>query len=133
MFEKLLRFSFVGLVGTGIDFIFFCFAMIMGATPGYSRAVGYVAGSSWSLTANRKWVFPNSLSIKIVWKFAVTYGLSGAVAVFIQSRASSATTLSFESVFFFFVSVLVATAINFSLLSIWVFRSRHNGENNDEV
>lgn len=122
--EKLFRFSFVGLVGTGIDFIFFSIAMTVGAMPGCSRATGYVAGSSWAFIANRKWVFPNSWSISVVWKFAVTYCLSGMVAVLIQSNATSTNTLSMESVLFFFVSVILATAINFSLLSLWVFRSK---------
>lgn len=121
--SKFLRYGLVGLVGTILDFMLFTVFMLLGFPAGISRAVGYLAGSSWAYFLNRFWVFSPGKGLLSPFKFVATYATSGAIAVWIQASATDPEGYSLQAVFIFALSITVATLVNFISLKFWVFPS----------
>lgn len=121
--SKFVRYGFVGLVGTTLDFMLFTVFMLLGLPAGISRAVGYLAGSSWAYFLNRFWVFSPGTGLFSPFKFVATYATSGAIAVWIQASATDTRGFSLQAVLIFSLSIIVATLINFISLKFWVFSS----------
>jgi putative flippase GtrA len=120
--NKLVRFSLVGAVGTGLDITVFSLALLLGFGPAVSRAMGYTFGTLWAFFLNRRWVFNSQTRFSRFIPFSLTYLFSGFIVVFIQSLGPEGTEFNGGVFLAFGISVAIGALINFLLLRYLVFR-----------
>ena len=119
---KFIKFSVVGLGATAIDVLFFFAAVSIGLDEVLSRAISYLAGTSWAFLLNSLWVFRASLKIRLALQFLTVYSLTGLLSVSVQwlgTLWSSRPELTFAA---YGTSVVLAACSNFGGLRFWVFR-----------
>lgn len=119
---KLMRFSLVGLAGTLLDFLIFSVVLLSFQNPTIARALAYLMGTIWAFFLNRNWVFNHERNFSRVIPFLSTYGLTGALAIYIQYLFEVTSNTLLNSYIGYFSSVLMTSILNFLFLNI-VFRN----------
>lgn len=123
-FEQLIKFSFVGILNTLIDFaVFFVGFYLFKLGYSISQAAGYICGMINSFLLNKSWTFEDKSNNKLIIK-AIKFSIVNIVSLGVSIYAINFFAKKlFLNVFFskIFATVL-AQGINFIGYKFWVFK-----------
>jgi len=118
--EKYAKFIISGGVSTIIDFVIYTLlTSIIAITP--SKAISISCSSLLAFVLNKNWVFSNSNANKKTTLFR--YCIVFLINLFVNVTSNGLIyEFTGKKIFSFFIATILASIVNFSLQSKWVFK-----------
>lgn len=123
LFVKFIKYSFVGIICTGIYFIsMFIIIEFLNREPVFAATISFLIMTIFSYTLNKKYTFGGKYSHQQLLRFLVV-----SLVGFILNFVIIYTVVNILSLHYSIgevVTILVIPLVNFTLNNLWTFKKR---------
>lgn len=121
-YKEIMKFSIVGLINTGVDFVLFAILLFLGFPVLVSQAISYCCGVGNSYWLNRTWTFQNKKSshhseaMKFIIVNVFTLLLTSILLILLVEHLQMSILVAKGG------CIVIGMGVNFLSSKFWVFQ-----------